>query len=194
MSDKKQTIVAERGQRVRISTDYIVADTPEQASLVLENMRVMGITTPNYEQYGGATITLAIDGAGTEYVAFCARKQSTDTFGFYIIHIASGSEVPYSPFCTGRGTISNSGRWIAWTNKDFYKGMISGWVHYPAAVDYSAQINDLRAKVDDLDRRFKLLAADLAALKAGGANGGLTVEDQAALAWLRKLREVYHTA
>ena len=89
-------------------------------------MRISG-----FKLYGGATVTTIIDGSGAEWIACCARKLSNDTFGFYLFR--NRAEVPYQPFCTGRGSINGGGKWIAWTDEDFYEGQIPGFVPYPAA-------------------------------------------------------------
>jgi hypothetical protein len=94
----------DRGTRIRLAHEYIVADTPDEAEAIHQSI-VQGVTTPNYDQYGGATVTVAIDGKGFEYIAFCAKQISSGVFGFYIINLATLQPVPYSPFCTGRGTM-----------------------------------------------------------------------------------------
>lgn len=139
----------DRGTRVRLAADYIVADTPDEAESIHQSI-IQGITTPNYDQYGGATVSLATDGAQTEYIAFCAKQLSSSVFGFYIINLATLQPVPYSPFCTGRGSISNAGKWVAWKDKDYFKGLIPGFVGYP---DQSARITALEARVAALEAR-----------------------------------------
>lgn len=84
-----------------------------------------------FKLYGGATVTTITDGSGAEWIACCARKLSNDTFGFYLFR--NRVEVPYQPFCTGRGSINGGGKWIAWTNEDFFTGQIPGFVPFPAA-------------------------------------------------------------
>src|SRR5215207_587768 len=64
-------------------------------------------TLPAFALYGGATISRIPDGAGRVWRAFCARKLSDNVFGFRLT--VDGQEVPYSPFCTGRGSINGSG-------------------------------------------------------------------------------------
>ena len=86
-------------------------------------------TLAGFEFYGGATVTTIIDGSGAEWIACCARKLSTGVFGFYLFR--NGAEVPYQPFCTGRGSINGGGRWIAAKDKEFFTGPIPGWVPYP---------------------------------------------------------------
>lgn len=84
-----------------------------------------------FKLYGGATVTTIIDGGGGEWIACCATKLSTGKFGFYLF--CNRVEVPYSPFCTGRGSINGGGKWIAWTDLDFFTGNIPGFIPYPAA-------------------------------------------------------------
>lgn len=139
----------DRGTRIRLATEYIVADTPEQAEEIHQSI-LQGITTPNYDQYGGATVTVAVDGASVEYIAFCAKQLSDGVFGFYIINLATLKPVPYSPFCTGRGTINNAGRWVAWRDKDYFRGLIPGFTPYP---DASARIAALEARIAVLEQR-----------------------------------------
>lgn len=139
----------DRGTRIRLATEYIVADTPEEAESIHQSI-LQGITTPNYDQYGGATISGAIDGASVEYIAFCAKQLSSGVFGFYIINLSTLQPVPYSPFCTGRGTINNAGRWYAWKDKDYFKGLIPGFTPYP---DASARITALEARIVALEAR-----------------------------------------
>ncbi len=84
-----------------------------------------------FELYGGATISRAVDGAGQVYIACCARRLSDQKFGFWIFK--NGQPLALTPFCTGRGSVNNSGVWVAWTDKDYYEGQIPGFVGYPAA-------------------------------------------------------------
>lgn len=84
-----------------------------------------------FKLYGGATVTTIIDGSGAEWIACCATKNATSKFGFYLFR--NRQEVPYAPFCTGRGSINGGGKWIAWTDLDFYTGEIPGFVPYPPA-------------------------------------------------------------
>lgn len=139
----------DRGTRIRLATEYIVADTPEQAEEIHQQI-MQGITTPNYDQYGGATISGAIDGEGIEYIAFCAKQISSGVFGFYIINLATLQPVNYGTFCTGRGTINNAGRWYAWRDKDYFKGLIPGFTPYP---DQSARSAALEARIAALEAR-----------------------------------------
>ena len=84
-----------------------------------------------FKLYGGATVTTIIDGSGAEWIACCATKVATNKFGFYLFR--NRVEVPYEPFCTGRGSINGGGKWIAWTDLDFFMGPIPGFVPYPPA-------------------------------------------------------------
>lgn len=175
----------DRGTRIKLATEYIVADTPEEAEQIHDQIR-QGIMTPNYDQYGGATVTLATDGAQTEYIAFCAKQLSNGVFGFYIINLVTMQSLPYSPFCTGRGSISNAGKWVAWRDKDYFKGLIPGFVGYPdqnariaalearpLPIDYSARIAQLEQRVTDLESR------------PSGGGAELSAQDRAALDRLR---------
>lgn len=81
-----------------------------------------------FKLYGGATVTTIIDGSGAEWIACCATKLATGKFGFYLFR--NRVEVPYEPFCTGRGSINGGGKWIAWTDLDFFMGPIPGFVPY----------------------------------------------------------------
>lgn len=83
-----------------------------------------------FKLYGGATVTTIVDGSGAEWIACCATKNATGKFGFYLFR--NRVEVPYSPFCTGRGSINGGGKWIAWTDLDFFMGEIPGFVPYPS--------------------------------------------------------------
>ncbi len=175
----KTPITLSRGTRTRIAQEYIVADTPELAEIIHQSI-LQGLTTPGYDQYGGATITLASDGAGTKYVAFCAKRLSDSIFGFYIINLATMQALPYSPFCTGRGSISNAGFWIAWKDKDFWWGVIPGFQGY---LDYGALINALTARVAALESQNAELASRVTALeqRPTGTGGELTDRERKAL-------------
>jgi hypothetical protein len=83
-----------------------------------------------FDLYTGATITRVFDGSGAEYIACCAKKHSNGVFGFYIFR--NGVEVPYSPFCSARGSISSGGNWIAGNGADLFFGSIPGFVPYAA--------------------------------------------------------------
>lgn len=125
------------------------------------------IMTPGNDQYNGADISLATDANGNEYVGFTARELSTGAFGFVIWDLTRGKKVPYTPFCNARGEVNNGGRWVAWHNKDFYKGEIAGFVQHP----------NLVARIAALEAR-----------PAGG--GGLTEEQTANLEWVGELRRL----
>ncbi len=188
------------GTSVDLPYDYVLAPTEEIADQLIATMQVEGIQTPNYDQYGGADISIAVDGAGTNYVMFCAKKLSTGVFGAYIIDIThNNSEVPYSPFCTGRGEVNNAGRWIAWRDKDYFWGTIQGFVPHPAPVDYGPQIAALQKSIDDLWGHITTqsaridhvvdsvtaLTARVAALEAQPTGGsGLTDRERESLNWL----------
>lgn len=88
-------------------------------------------TLNGFDFYGGATVSRTFDSAGAEYIACCARKKATGIFGFYIFR--NGIEVPYAPFCTGRGSINGGGWWIAAKDSEFFTGQIPGFVGWPAA-------------------------------------------------------------
>lgn len=154
----------DRGTRIRLAHEYIVADTAEQAENLHAQIRA-GIIAPGFDQYGGATVTLASDGAAIKFVAFCAKRFSDNVFGFYIIDLATMQPVPYSPFCTGRGSISNAGFWIAWKDEDFWWGVIPGFTGY---LDYGALIRQLTERVAALEARPLPIddSARIAALEA----------------------------
>lgn len=164
-----------KGKRIRLAQDYIIGDT-EQIVQTIEAQ----ITTPNLEQYGGATVTLATDGAGTEYIAFCARYLPTGAFGFYIINLRTMQNIPYQPFCTGRGSISNTGKWVAWTNKDYYRGYIAGFVGYPAARNYDAEIAAMYQRITAIETALGNIAT-----------GNIDPLDRLALDRLRKGSDQY---
>jgi hypothetical protein len=86
---------------------------------------------PGFDLYGGATISRAVDGAGHVYIACCAKKRANSLFGFYLFR--DGIEVPYSPFCTGRGSINNAGVWVAWSGDQYFEGQIPGFTPYAAS-------------------------------------------------------------
>src|SRR5689334_11219063 len=94
---------------------------------------------PGYQVYGGATYTRVFDGANFEYVACCAQQLvngSKVNFGFYIFkRLGTGpfERVPLQRFCTGRGSISPGGKWIAVDAQDFYIDTVPGWVPIPTA-------------------------------------------------------------
>lgn len=127
-----------KGTKVKFPTDLFSFD-PDPS-----------IMTPGNDQYGGADISLATDGQGNEYVAFTARELSSGAFGFVIWDLTRNRKVPYAPFCNARGEINNSGKWIAWNNKDFYKGQIPGYAPYP---NLAAEIAALRAQIAALEAR-----------------------------------------
>ncbi len=95
---------------------------------------------PGFQVYGGATYTRVYDGANYEYVACCAQELingSRVNFGFYIFkRLGDGpwARVPLQRFCTGRGSISNGGKWVAVDQQDFYIDVVPGWVAPPAPV------------------------------------------------------------
>ena len=89
-------------------------------------------TFAGFDLYGGATVTTITDGSGAEWVACCGRKKANTVFGFYLFR--NGVEVPYTPFCTGRGSINGGGRWIAWEGAEFHSGPIPGFIPYPAPI------------------------------------------------------------
>lgn len=108
--------------------DFIPADTESLANDIQAQMIVAQVTTPDMSQYGGATITKAKGGNNHKYVAFCAKRLSTDKFGFYIINATLNIALDYQPFCDGRGSIDVFGGWIAWSGVDYFEGTIPGWV------------------------------------------------------------------
>lgn len=81
-------------------------------------------TFPGFDGYGGATITRVVDGAGAEWVGCCARD-GAGKFGFRVFR--NGVNVPIAPFCSGRGSISADGRWIAWEGSRHFSGPIPGF-------------------------------------------------------------------
>lgn len=120
------------------------------------------ILTPNNDQYNGADISLGTDSTGNEYVAFTAKELSTGVFGFVIWDLTRWRKVSYAPFCNGRGEINNGGKWIAWNNKDFYKGLIAGFVPHP---DLAGEIAVLRAQLAALQPGTALSARYINALE-----------------------------
>lgn len=113
-------------------------------------MRITG-----FELYGGATITRAVDGAGTLYIGCCARRLSDQAFGFWVFR--DGQPLELEVFCTGRGTINNAGVWIAWTNKDYYLGQIPGFVSHPST---EARMADIERDLRGLTRGTVVAAGD----------------------------------
>lgn len=101
------------------------------------------IITPGNDQYNGADISIATDATGNEYVGFTAKELSTGVFGFVIWDLTRNRKVSYTPFCNARGEVNNGGKWIAWNNKDFHRGMISGFVPH-TAVNNSAAVEALQ--------------------------------------------------
>lgn len=89
---------------------------------------------PGYAFYGGATVTHVFDGAGWEYVACCAhRLDGTNKvdFGFYVFKRTPGAawqRVSLQRFCTGRGSISPGGWWIAADGAEFFTDTVPGFV------------------------------------------------------------------
>lgn len=81
-----------------------------------------------YDGYGGATITRVVDGAGAEWIGMCAKHN--DVFAFYVFK--NGQNVPINPMCSGRGTISRDGTWIAWEGNQHFKGELPGFVPLPS--------------------------------------------------------------
>lgn len=94
---------------------------------------------PGYVIYGGATITREHDNErsvahpnGNEFIGLTARKLSDDTFGFRVFK--NRQEVTLQTFCTGRGSVSSDGNWIATTEdsstpgSEFHGGVVPGWV------------------------------------------------------------------
>jgi hypothetical protein len=117
------------GVQRHVADDFIPADTQDEAEAIHAQL-----TTPGLDQYGGATITLATDGANVDYVGFCAKRISTGTFGFYMIELKNHTVLSYAPFCTGRGSITPSGRWIAWLGVEYVIGSVPGFVPLPIGV------------------------------------------------------------
>lgn len=96
-----------------------------------------------FEGYGGATITRRIDGAGAEWIGMCAKRDGV--FGFYVFK--NGANVPIAPFCSGRGSISRDGHWIAWDDNAYFTGALPGWA--PVASGYTVAPNaSIRIFVD----------------------------------------------
>jgi hypothetical protein len=84
------------------------------------------IIMPGDGQYGGATITEALDALGTLFLGFCGQPlNKAEPFGFQIWNYTLQARVPYAPFCTGRGSVNDHGMWIAWNDKDFFQRV--GW-------------------------------------------------------------------
>ena len=84
-------------------------------------------TFTGFEGYGGATITRVIDGAGAVWIGMCAKRNGI--FGFYVFK--NGANVPISPFCSGRGSVSKDGTWIAWEGSQHFEGALPGFVPLP---------------------------------------------------------------
>lgn len=85
-------------------------------------------TFPGFDAYGGATITRVVDGSGAEWIGCCAKHNTV--FGFYVFR--NGINVPLSPFCSGRGSVSTQGHWIAWEGATYFTGTLPGFVPLPA--------------------------------------------------------------
>lgn len=124
---------------------------------------------PGFEGYGGATITRAYDATGAEYVGLCGKRLRDGLFGFYIFR--NGVEVPYTPFCTGRGSISPGGHWVAWQGKEFHKGPIPGFVPHAT-----------RGEKGD--------RGETGPQGPAGEGASLSASDRAALEWVKKVREL----
>ena len=82
-----------------------------------------------FELYGGATITRVVDGAGAEWIGCTCRRLSDGRFGFTLFR--NGVEVPYTPFCTGRGSVNADGHYIATDGKEYRTGAMAGFVALP---------------------------------------------------------------
>jgi hypothetical protein len=79
---------------------------------------------PNFDAYGGATITRVIDGAQAEWIGMCGKMDGR--FGFYVWR--NSVNIPLTPFCTGRGSIEENGHWIAWDGSVYHTGALPGFV------------------------------------------------------------------
>jgi hypothetical protein len=126
-------------------------------------------TFAGYEGYGGATITRVIDGAGAEWIGCCA-KDGAGRFGFYLFK--NGVNVPISPFCSGRGTISEDGHWIAWEGNQHFMGELPGFTPIPKS-DTSAielRIATLEATIASLPPT--VTGPTIRVPAAGGNEGG----------------------
>lgn len=92
---------------------------------------------PGYDLYGGATVTEATDAAGVTYMACCAKLNGSPLY-FRVFKLAgsTASEIPLSPLCEGRGSVSvnlytGQVRWIAWQGSTFWRGVVPGSVAFP---------------------------------------------------------------
>ena len=84
-------------------------------------------TMPNFDAYGGATITRVVDGAQAEWIGMCGKMDGR--FGFYVWR--NSVNIPLTPFCTGRGSIEENGHWIAWDGSVYHTGALPGFVPLP---------------------------------------------------------------
>lgn len=141
-------------------------------------------TVPNFALYGGATITRSIDGAGNVYVCCCAKKNSTGVFGFYIFR--NGIEVPYTPFCTGRGSANNSGWWIAWQDSNYFEGQIPGFVPYPPAGQGPAGPQGPQGATGPQGPAGPTGPQGPAGPSGSGGGGELAADDRKALDWIKR--------
>ena len=84
--------------------------------------------------YGGADISQEEDARGVLYTAMCARKISTNKFGFRVFYLDGAvwrENAETQPFCSGRGEIGvrmASGKmgWVAWEGNAFFYGDVAG--------------------------------------------------------------------
>ena len=86
--------------------------------------------------YGGADISRVWGADGVMYMACCCRKLSDGVFGFRIFKNGV-EEIPYEPFCTGRGELgynlcTGQLTWTAWDGSEWHGGEIMGAAAYPA--------------------------------------------------------------
>lgn len=114
---------------------------------------------PGFDFYGGSTVMRFADAKGTPFMSCCATKHSNGVFGFYIFKGKELTEVPITPFCTGRGSMNLGGWWVAANGKEFFTGQIPGFVPWPN----TAALNDPR--VDGLVSQFAALNQKINALE-----------------------------
>lgn len=93
---------------------------------------ISSATIPNYAMYGGATVTSQHDKSGAVFVGACAKKLSTNYFGFFIWK--NDVEVMQGP--TGRGSIWTSlfdgiMYWTAWEGSSRLEGKVPFAAAFP---------------------------------------------------------------
>lgn len=103
-----------------------------RAPLSVRLAALTGPTIPNYQLYGGATLTEVWDASGRQVECFCARYLPTDKFGLYVS--VDNNVVVHAPV-TGRGSVSLSMydgkiRWKGWTGNNKFGGEVPGVTYY----------------------------------------------------------------